>query len=440
MTASASMRMLDPRPLGEDWQGYVGVSPYGALRRAWRVNALRRSDLRSVLGVTIHRGDDLYRLTLSSGAIKRHLSSLFPTLDTRGWDYQGWWPLDGTMPEGTFTASLRECPRCAESSYHSLLFQMPGVTHCPWHGYALISRCPRCDRPLQSGLREERPPGQCSCGHDLVSFVRTVTGDERDATSIQSYLDWAASVRGRYWLFAPEQPDPLGHHALDLLLPSRWRDGVPSPTTLLQDGRLIRDVVDLGRSLRHAIPRLSDKSGLETFNPATACLPIAWAPGFAAISRNLFAALPEAARRDASMSGTELAWTLSKVPVTAAGLTLFFQTECLERTTLRLVGRLATGVRNQGGRRRIPADDRFGDWIRRDPRGTLLLEQVLKRVLLRGYADGARVALGRHVPALYDRLRGRPATRYPWVLFHLPPDRQNMPSATIVWTRQAGTA
>lgn len=433
-------RMMDPRPLGEEWAAYVGVSPYGALRRAWRINALERRDVRSALGLTVHAGEDLYRLSLRSDAMQQRLRALYPDLDTRGWDFQGCWPLGGRIPEGLSTQSLRECTVCAQSAYHSLLFQMPGVTRCPWHGGELITQCPRCTRPLQAGMRLDLPPGRCECGHDLVHFATAVTGVDRDSRRIESYLDWASRARGRYWLIAPEQVDPLAGEALKLLMPEMWSAPNRPRSPTRRDGSLLLETVDFDGPLRQMVPRLGPNSGLDRFNPGTAMLPIAWASEFAAVSRNLAADLPPEARREAATPGTDLAWTLSTLPVTAAGRTLFLQTECFERTTLRAVARLAAGVRQPAGGRRVAADDRFGHWVRRHPRGTLLLEHVLKRVVLRGYADGARVALGRHIRELYDRPRGRPATRYPWVLFDLPPDPFEMPRARIVWTRQAGTA
>jgi len=65
------------------------------------------------------------------------------------------------------------------------------------------------------------------------------------------------------------------------------------------------------------------------------------------------------------------------------------------------------------------------------------VQRMIYRLLLRGYADGARVALGHHAVELYDHPRTRPATRYPWTVLCLPPGR--VPSGRIAWTRQSGT-
>lgn len=442
MTALASIRMLQPRPIGEDWQAYTGVSPYGALRRAWRANALERHDVRSVLGIIVHREGDLFQRCMSSAVIRQRLQLLYPAIDARGWNAAGWWPFGGRMPADLFMPQLRECPSCAKSAYHSLLFQMPGVSRCPWHGTPLVTHCTACSSPLQAGLRYDMPPGKCTCGHDMVNMVSAVIGHRRDPARIEDYLEWAVSARGQYWLFAPELPDPRAQEALDLLLPQGWAWVGSSERAPHRAGGVILERVTLSGSPRDTVPRLSESSGLETFNPGTACLPLGWAREFVAIGRNLNSDLPEAARRDAAEPGSDVKWALSRLPVTVAGRTLFLQTECLERTALRLLSRLAAGfqVNDRSRSRRPPPDDHFGHWLRQNPRGTLLLEKVIKRLVLRGYADGARVSLGRHVPALYDRSRGRPATRYPWVLLWLPRSRDEAPSARIVWTRQSGTA
>ena len=117
---------------------------------------------------------------------------------------------------------------------------------------------------------------------------------------------------------------------------------------------------------------------------------------------------------------------------------LFLQTECLHRVVLRQLGRLTAGLTRSAGASRFTETEGFAKWTHTHPWGKLLLEQVVQRVLLRGYADGARVAIGRHVPELYDDPRRRPITRFPWVVISLP--QRQMPTAKIAWTRQAGTA
>ena len=440
MRSAGDIRLLAPRPLGDEWSAYTGVSAYGALRRAWRANALHRADINSVLGIRILKGDDVYARSISSPAIERQLKRLFPSVDTRGWSYLAWWPFDGVRPQEAFSRTLRECTQCAESGYHTMLFQMPGVTHCPWHGRRLVTACPTCGRPLQAGLREELPPGQCLCGHDLINYVQAVTGEARDRSRIKDYLEWSMEARGRYWLFAPEPEDPLALEALDLLLPRRWAETPLPHTAALRDGRLLREFIKAAATSsddRHT--RLSERSGLETFRPGTVCLPIGWTSEFRAVSRNLLSGLAPSINAAARIAGNDLPWTLSSIPIVALGNTLFMQSGCFERATLRTIARLASGLRTPAKAIQSRSDDPFSHWIRNHEGGPQLLERVLKRVLLRGYSDGARVALGRHVASLYDRPRGKPAVRFPWVLIHLPADTEQRPEGTIVWTRQAGT-
>lgn len=432
---------LQPHRLGMIHDGLVGISAYGLLARVWRMGHLPRHNLRAALGLTVRRGEDLLARTSAPTALQKRLAELYPQVDTRYWNLETWWMFDGVRQDAELVETLRECPSCARGCYHSLLFQMPGVTHCPWHGVALIDRCPRCHRGLQAGLASDLPPGSCPCGHDRVHPLETAMGawegDFRRA-AVDGFIAEAQAHRTRHILLSPGgSTDPLALDVLSALAPD-W-SGVLGRTQVVKkqiEGVCI-ERIDMANSMRHAMPRLGDRSGLELFKPTTVSLPMAWYPPLRSIERRLTRIITTATGGIVPESDSELWWTLRRLPASPFGRTLFFQTEHLDETVRLALGHVANAIRPSQALRLGHANGNLGTRLRRHPVGTLLGERVLQRLLLRGHADGARVAVGRHVPALYDRAATRPWRRVPWVVFKLPVE--GLPSARIAWTRQLGT-
>lgn len=68
---------------------------------------------------------------------RRSPESLFTALDVQQ-------PVDRSR----IRLSLAWCPTCAESWYHAPVFQLAGLSRCPWHGCALRTCCPHCWRPV----------------------------------------------------------------------------------------------------------------------------------------------------------------------------------------------------------------------------------------------------------------------------------------------------
>lgn len=445
MSAAPPLRMLDPRPLGEDWRCYVGSSAFGVVWRAARLNCLHRSDLRTVLGVTLRSADDVFRRMTRSEAQQAALSRTYPIGDFPGrlyWRLEDWWPFGGSIPWESIPWRVRLCPACARSCYHSLLFQMPGVKRCPWHRVELVERCPRCERPLLVGFREGLPLGLCPCGHDLVNHVATVEGEvdlvEEKHASVRSYREWASKNRQSDWLISPEQPDADAWSALhgftrhtisELLSGQRQIRSTEHPA------RSFIEAISLRRCFKKGRPKLSPNSGLESFKPAMASLPIGWMPPLSAVGSQLLGMLSEATRARASREG-DLKKTIGRLPAYPCGNHVFLHTECFDRAVLRSLARLSAGL-SPAAARPIFAAQPFSLWVSGHPLGTRLVERTIQRMVLRGYADGARVVLGREAPELYAKPRTRPATRFPWVVLRLP--EGVLPSAQIAWTLQPGT-
>lgn len=442
MNAVSPLAWLQPRPLGADWTSYYGCSSFGALWRAARLNHYHRNELRSILGVTLRSGDDCFRKMTKSSSQQLALRNAYPEAfeDGTHWDVGNWWPYGGPIPWDAMPWRLRSCPACARSCYHSLLFQMPGVHRCPWHHVELIDTCPRCDRDLLAGFREGLPLGHCPCGHDAVDYATTAEGDrttlaqKRDA--IDGYRLWTDASRRVNWLIAPEPWDPRAWDALhalfpqppDALLQAQHREAIRSPASTFLE------TIRLERSIRWKSAGLPSNSGLESFNPGIAMLPAGWQPAIMAIGAELLRMIPIRLVQLTSPQ-SELRQELGRLPAYPCGRFTFLHTESLDRAVLRTLGVLSAGV--SCAPRQGSSQASFGQRVKQHPLGKALVERTIQRVLLRGYADGARVVLGRHAPQFYDDPRKRPVSRFAWVLLWMQPGR--MPSTQIAWTQQRGT-
>lgn len=70
---------------------------------------------------------------------------------------------------------LRWCPRCANSGFHSSVFQLDLVGVCPVHGAAIHSRCPKCRTQIPYRLQSDvfTEPFCCPCCMaDLAPVIR----------------------------------------------------------------------------------------------------------------------------------------------------------------------------------------------------------------------------------------------------------------------------
>lgn len=88
--------------------------------------------------------------------------------------------------DGHNAVSVRHCPECIESQYHSVLFYLEVLTHCPWHGWEL-QECKVCATALRSGCKSamllrdlslqsannESVICGLSCGHLSISLKKT---------------------------------------------------------------------------------------------------------------------------------------------------------------------------------------------------------------------------------------------------------------------------
>jgi hypothetical protein len=443
MNALSASSFMDPRPLGNDWRSYVGSSSFGVLWRASRMNCLQRGDMRRILGVSVRSIDDVFLRMTRSETQRSALASTFPTSDfisQKFWNIEHWWPYGGVIPWNSMPWNLRICPACARSCYHTLLFQMPGISHCPIHNMKLTETCPRCDRSLLAGFRQGNPLGACPCGHDLVDFVATTEGESASVPQkldmVCGYLIWAAASRRVNWLMAPDQWDASAWEALHrlntvppvALIPAQHPIHGPSGKAAFVETIKLQDSLQYGDALK-------TNSGLDTFKQSVASLPVSWLPALEGVSHELAGMLPQEAVARIP-TDRDFRNAIGRLPAHACGSVIYLHTKCLHRVPLRVLGRLSTALFPKTPSR-YPDDDALVQAVHQHAFGKHLLHQTVRRVLIRGYADGARVVLGHHVPALYGHARTRPKTRFPWVVLSVPPGR--MPTARIAWTLQPGT-
>jgi hypothetical protein len=167
-----------------------------------------------------------------------------------------------------------------------------------------------------------------------------------------------------------------------------------------------------------------------------AALPAEWSVAFQRIGAQMLAMVPREHLPQVAAPASDMRRAFGQLPAFPGGRELYLSTEVLDRSVLRCAGQLAAIVANSTGLRSF-VQPGLRQRIRDHAHGLRLADALVRRILTRGYADGLRVALGRHVPALYDAQHHRPVRRLPWVLLDLP--EGELPSARIGWTRQRGT-
>jgi len=442
-TSPFSVAHWHPDLVGQIWENYYGASALSVLIRLARLNYLESNDIRESLGIPIRRRSDVFGLLSRNHGRLDILASAqqFDGEFTCAWDPASWWPYANAMPLDVLNWRLRICPECMRFAYHSLLFQMPGISRCPWHGTRLVSGCVRCGKPLFEGFDEGHRLMQCACGYDHVDTQQAVLGDLRNAHArrgaVMTYRGWAEARRRECWLVPPEIADEQGWLALSKLAPPPFGNPGACPDLVLD----------------HVVPScdaataLGPTSGLEKFQPTLASLPLSWLRDSASICRRLSEMMPPgtlsiAERRALDPHGSDQAedaaclttrtWLLG-FPGHLVGDLALLHTSPIDGVALRVAARLAGGLRTSWDSPIEPAKRReFRKWIHQDKRGPKLLETALRRVLFRSYADGCRVLLGQLNPDLYARRSTRPARRFPWVELHL----GYKAHATIAWTRQ----
>ena len=132
--------------------------------------------------------------------------------------------------------SLRYCPDCMESGFHTALFQATEVERCPWHGTRLKTRSQYTSEavPLRVPATVIRQPFECESGQilwpDLVNCEKWNQGptpdERRELDSIYQYIKrstegfWIPVGKGK-WIIGGGHTisngwDPLFHEYGDM--------------------------------------------------------------------------------------------------------------------------------------------------------------------------------------------------------------------------------
>ena len=142
------------------------------------------------------------------------------------------------------------CPVCMESGYHTPLFQVNGIGHCPIHELSLADRCPRCQQymPYETTPVALWIPYGCSyCGRPLWQPMMG-SADYRNADQtliMDSVWHWLQEASSEQWgigdaLLARWQSERSGPNGHATGLVSYWYQVHQPPVSDM--------VVDCGRT------------------------------------------------------------------------------------------------------------------------------------------------------------------------------------------------
>lgn len=427
-------RRIGGQFVGGNFSDLPGISAYGALVRTARLNHLRRDEFFGAYHMRTTRRDELSRVLTFSDKRKDELA-LALGIDERKrdlWDITEWLPFSGNLDWESLPWEPRICPCCARLGYHTLLFQLPWIAHCPWHGANLIRYCRHCTRPFSTALASV--PLKCRCGVDYVNVREACRHRQSHLRGmgrwITDYLNWASAAREANFLVHTPKPEVSNWDALGQLIemPAELQARCGYARTErphLHERKLsIYDRVNpkvggLGPKFLLGVP--VDVDGVVELPPST------WG-AFRHVGYELAGKLPEATFSDGELlrffAGSRrpaLRYAATHrsgevdilfLPVQVGGERGFLYVSAMAKA--------ARDVANQLGGNLDGATNNFELPVRA---GLLLL--------LRAYAEGMRVVLSRFVPGILSMQRDRPHLTLPWVLMHHQAGRTV--GAKVVW-------
>jgi len=423
--------------VGSNFAQYPYISAYGAITRVCRLHVLPKTMLFRYLGLRFARSDSIPMTLALSKARKdqlfRHVRCSMAI--RQHWDARAWLPFSSTLPEADLLTRLRVCPCCSRTGYHTMLFHLPWIDRCPWHGEQLIDWCPCCYRSLVGEFTNDTPPLVCRCGADMFSRRAASRGDssiDRQSRTWQtSYLEWAREARVHQHLFAGPGLQGLSATDVGLLidlpvhLRAKSQNGA-SPQHHVQG----IEPTKLMRATRPPEDFLLTMKELPVAERAAINVPRSLLRPFRAVAQNIVEKLPPRTlfegdllriypvddpshlNRPPGLPQREHAeQAFLPVHETALGGVL----DCTSidkriRASVRCIWDLAEHLIHEQGGTSIGELD-------------LVTQNVLtalgKQILLHGYAQGIRIILSRHVTGIYDLPRDRPRPRRPIAMVFL---------------------
>ncbi|MDW2981795.1 hypothetical protein [Rhodanobacter sp. KK11] len=441
--------------VGSNLCRYPYMSAYGAMMRVCRLHVLPREMRFRYLGVRFNRHDDIPKMLATSGARKdqlfRHIGG-DESIRTY-WDIEPWLPFSTSVSEADLITPLRICPCCSRSGYHTILFHLPWVDRCPWHGARIVDQCPSCSRPLlPQFIDADLVPHDCPCGVNFFDVKSAIHGDpsiDHHARAWQaSYLAWANEARTQRYLVAGASLQDLDAAEAGVLadLPLNLRTTCSMHAAGAGKGRVqvLRPATSAAAG-QTATDFLLAMKALPVTERAAINVPPSLLRSFRAVAQNIVEKLPARTffegdllriyppddpghrRRPPGLPHRQHA-ELTFLPLLQSPTGGVLDCTSIDKH-IRSVVRGATWDLME----KLPhAQD--GPIIRDLDLGTrTVLAALGKRLLLHGYAQGIRIILGRHVATLYDLPRDRPRPRRPIAIVFT--SRDQVTKANLIWVK-----
>lgn len=414
------------RLIGDRFDLVPGQSAFGCVARLARLNYFRPADWHRVFGLRVLRSDDLLSALVASENRQSALAAALGIERPSTWDPSTWEPFRWSTGQRQ-VSPFRYCLGCIRLGYHPQLHQLPWIERCPWHGIRLRTRCPRCGGPIVTSGDADRKLLTCACGLDLMNeatAARLNRPPKGAAEYITRYLSWAARERGLCMLIGSANTQPEFEVLAAL---------VRLPAGLELRAKSLRDVSAHTRRCRHGISlgeaqpaedikRLKD---LDRDCPEILHLPRFMSSSIDAVAKNLARKLPAGSltlrEQLLFLGGTSdpppgfvaaqrlSAGTIQCLPPMVAGTQHYLNLATVHPFISRVVVQLGAE----------PTTPRHLD-EREDSRDlTLLLRELQRDVLCRGYAEGLRAVISRYVPDLYFLRRDQPHLTAPWILLRI---------------------
>lgn len=412
--------------VGEETRHDPYASAFGQMARLATVNAFQPGDYFAGFGLRVRRDEDLSHALAFSQARQQALATTLEIGIPVNWSLTTWLPFQLKNATPSEHWEFRYCPACLHSGFHTLLFQLPWIHRCPWHHQRLRTECMRCDRPMTTTGVSGRSLLECECGHSAVDPIAALLVDAETVsvrnTVLEEYLSWSAVERQRTTLIAPAS----GH--------ADWRrlsEAVQLPEPLRTRAQISVASVPVSIDVARAVgvgATFFDETALQAMqvlsrdDPGIVELPACISHCFNAAARHVAMALPPASLTDREMSlfspglggpdarnfkpaGRKSSTELAYIPPQRIGdrhyLHLHTVAPAVVRTAWSVIQEVA-GSAHVGNR--LP--------------NTRPLQEavfVAMRILARGYVEGMRSILARHVPSLLDHGKLRPRYSEPWV-------------------------
>ena len=431
--------------VGGDFSEFPGISVFGAFARIVRLNHFRAESYFSAFGLRVRRAEDLSRWLTFNVASRETVAHALRLPRAVPSDISIWLPFKCDPSVIAQRWEFRYCPCCLRYGFHTLLSQLPWMDRCPWHGVLLRTRCVKCDRAMTLNTASGRRLLECICGHDPFNEIESCCSHfdaQIPAEFFQrEYLGWAAGQQKHWQLWPPEsEATDVSVIGAIISLPEAltYRSQPPRKARPNAHTRTLRtasypysEVQDPGSAFAKLMKLERSSAPIE--------LPPQMVSGCISVGCGLAEKMPPASLSDAEMSlffdGLERQPDKSFKPARRKSISdisflpplLVGQRRYLSLGTLSKVAvACLLSLLNAG------SNDLAADGEQKDESLKLVL-RVAGAVLMRAYAEGIRVVLSQHVPALFDTKRDRPHLTEPWILTRT--EENAFVEAKLIWAK-----